>query len=376
MERLGKKGIAPIIVLTILLMSTGAAIATPVVVDAVGVDPDSPLYGLGRLGERIRMASDEEQMKKRWGEYSRMVNRGKGLEYQSILEEFQEKMESVAPSDAEAKKEIVRWMQEQMLGIGLVELKLAKQFSQDLKKQMANIPGAIRELENETEVLERLENQFPNASPELQENILARLRLITQELQLIARQLGNQPPRGLRNYFHIDNMMIDLDIRMNIHAKNDNWRPTPENAVEFFNAKLGEFNEKLTEIQVKLEGAPENAPGRQAAERQVELAVKLRDNAVEANNSDNVKKAILLLRTAYIHLNNADKILEHADEWEKKFSEQWKDWKKGWENIKPRLLENEKWKEIQKNFQEYIKDIREQWKEQWKNQKRGEKPED
>ena len=130
-----QRGVASIIAVIIVATSVGAGMATPVVVDAVNVDPDSPFYGIERLGERIRMIGDEDQMIERWGEYVRMVNRGKGLVYKEILEEYWEKMQSVAPENVETKREILQWMQEQMPEIELVRIKLAKDFAHNLKKQ-------------------------------------------------------------------------------------------------------------------------------------------------------------------------------------------------------------------------------------------------
>ncbi|GAI08979.1 unnamed protein product, partial [marine sediment metagenome] len=103
-----QKGIAAITAVIIVAASIGAGVATPVIVDAADVDPDSPFYGLERLGEQIRMVGGEDQMKERWGEYVSLVNRGKGLAYRSILETFVEKMHDVVPGDVETKQEIVQ----------------------------------------------------------------------------------------------------------------------------------------------------------------------------------------------------------------------------------------------------------------------------
>ena len=122
MVRIGRKGVAPIIVLVILLASTGAAVATPVIADAAKVSADSPMYGLRLLGEKIRMASDEDQMKARWADYIDLVNRGKGLEYKQVLQEFQDKLQKVAPGDVDVKTEVVGWMQQQAPIMGLAQM--------------------------------------------------------------------------------------------------------------------------------------------------------------------------------------------------------------------------------------------------------------
>jgi len=334
MTGLGKAGIAAAVVLVIVAASIGGAMATPMIVDAIGAPPDSPLYGLKRLGERIRMASDEEQMKMRWEEYLQMVNKGKGLEYSVILEEFREKMKSVAPADAEAKKEVVQWMQEQMPGMGLVELKLANEFSIKSRKFMENAPGYMEALENVIKILKSLEEQYLNGTPELRENILARLRLIMEQLRMMVGHFKGQLSRELNRYFDIDNLLIDAGIDANIHAggkwgpwgDNGRWRPSFENAAGVFSDRLVEFNARLAETQTKLQGTPENTPGRQAVESQIELAVKLRNNAIAENNAGNVEKAVLILKAAFAHLDCAGRLLDQVSEWRPEFPLSWVPW--------------------------------------------------
>lgn len=380
MLKLGRRGTAPIAVLAILLASTGAAVATPVVVDAADVDPDSPFYGLERLGERIRMVSDDDQMKERWGEYQRMINRGKGLAYREILGEFKEKMQNVPPGDVEAKMEVVQWMQEKMPEVGLAEIKLARDFSSDMMN-LVNAPEAIEELKNELSLLKELEENFQNATPEMRENILARLRLIVERLQDIVRQLKIQLPRGLNQYFDIDNMLVDVDVNINVRVNARKWWPRPDNAEMVFKEKLEEVEGLFAEIQAKLDGAPENIPGRQAAETQHQLGGEALDDAYDEAEADNYEMAIFSLHIAWVHLQNADRILEHAEEWEQKFSNQWNAWRKGWENIKQVWIENgigpkipkdlENLKQIREQWKEQLEGMREQWKEQWQNIHRG-----
>ncbi|MCK4405092.1 MAG: hypothetical protein KAV43_01115, partial [Hadesarchaea archaeon] len=136
MRRLDQKGVAALAVVIVIAASTGAAVATPVIVDVADVDPDHPLYGLERLGERIRMVGDDDQMRERWGEYARLVDRGKGIGYKKILEEFVEKMHAVAPGDVEAEREEIQWMQGRMLGIGRVQLRLSKELCEGLKDDL------------------------------------------------------------------------------------------------------------------------------------------------------------------------------------------------------------------------------------------------
>jgi len=121
--------VAPLVVVVVAVL-VGSAVAAPVVASAADVDPDHPLYPLKRVGERIRGLDNVEQMKLRWQEYQRMAEKGKGLQYRHILQEFVDKLKALSPSDVKDRWELVRWMQEQMPGIGEVRLKLAEQACQ------------------------------------------------------------------------------------------------------------------------------------------------------------------------------------------------------------------------------------------------------
>ncbi len=340
MLRLGRRGVAPIVVLVILLASTGAAVATPVIADAAKVPADSPLYGLRRLGEQITMASTEDQMKARWADYVDLVGRGKGLGYGQILQEFKDKLAQVSPGDVNATTELVAWMQQQAPNMGLTQLKLARDFSEQAMKYATDIPGATGNLENDIRDLQDLENQFPSASPELQDNILARLRLITQHLKMIVAQFKQTLPKDLRNFNYVDNMLADVDVDVNVNLRMAKYPLNPENMAQFLDNRLQLFDDKLTEVQVELGSTPENTPGRVAAGRQVELATDFRDNAVNARDAGNLKKAIQLLETAWTHLQNAQKIIDHAADWDKGFRDDWKRWSDDWNQQRLEMSDN------------------------------------
>ncbi|MEM2600488.1 MAG: hypothetical protein QXE29_01940, partial [Candidatus Hadarchaeales archaeon] len=72
------RGIAPLIAVVVIVTALGTSTAIPVAASVADVDPDHPLYSLKRIGERIRGLSDVEQMKLRWQEYQKMVEKGKG----------------------------------------------------------------------------------------------------------------------------------------------------------------------------------------------------------------------------------------------------------------------------------------------------------
>jgi len=361
MMKLGQSGVAAITVVVIVAASIGAGVATPVIVDAADVDPDSPLYGLERLGERIRGTSDTDQMKERWGEYVRLAERGKGLEYKDILEEFVTRMHEVAPGDVEAKQEVVQWMQEQMIGIGLVQLRLCQEFCVGLKEDLAGLPEVQEEIENEIEEIENYLQGWLGASLELRENIRAHLRLIRERLENIAERYRWRIRGPIFVYLDIDNMLVDVDITVNVEVNIHRIGP-PILPVDF-EEKLEEFENELAEIQAKLEGAPENAPGRHAAERLIEVAIRLKDNAVTAYGENKVRLAFALIHAAKIHIRNAERILDHASEWEPRFKVEWIQWRYRWENIRQEWMEEGIWENILQNREQFIERIRNAWRE-------------
>ena len=349
-----QRGVAAITVIAILAISTGVGLATPVVVDAVDVDPDSPFYGLERLGERMRMVSTEDQMRERWGEYARLVDRAKGLEYKHILEEFVDRMQEVAPGDTAAKQEVVQWMQDQMPGIGRVQLKLSKELCDGLKD---DLPEASEEINRIRDEIENCERGLDIAG--LRENVQARMRLIREKIENIVRQHRVRITRPVNTYFDIDNILVDVDVTVNVEV---NLRPIPI-TVPSFEKKLEIFDNLLAEVQAMLAGAPENAVGKHAAERLVEVATTLKDRAVSAYNEDKVRRALGLIHAANMHLYNAKMILEHASEWEPEFRGEWAHWRQAWAEVKQTFIDGGIWQNILENYQQYAENIRQRWEE-------------
>lgn len=358
MRKLDQRGVAAIPVVVILLVSTGAAISTPVIVDLVDVDPDSPFYGLERLGERVRFVGDEDQMKERWSEYAKLVDRAKGLEYKHILQEFVEKIHKVVPGDSAAKQEIVQWMQMQMPEIGQVKLKLMKELCEELKDELPELSG---ELENELEDLENIEIGVPEVTT-VSDNVQAHLQLKFQRLWQIAQQYQPQVSEKIWDYFDIENVLVDVNVTANVEIDMTVIQPIPITTPKF-GEKLEEFNTSLSEIQAMLEGTPENAFGRHAAERLVEVAIKLRDEAVNAHETGKIRKALALIHAAQIHLRNAETILNHASEWEPEFSEDWTRWQVAWENMRQEWMEQGTWQSILENYPQHAENIEHEWEE-------------
>jgi len=356
-----QKGIAAITAVIIVATSIGAGVATPVIVDAVDVDPDSPFYGLERLGEQIRMVGDEDQMKERWGEYVSLVNRGKGLAYRSILETFVEKMHDVVPGDVETKQEIVQWMQEQMPRVGMVQLRLCKEICQQLKQDLDNTPEA-EWIENCIRECENFEENWD--THELRTQIQARLRLIRERIKHIMNIYRAQihKPMDVDVYFDIDNVLVDVDVTANVEI-DINAENLPDLS-EAFENKLEEFNTLLAEVQIMLEGAPENAHGKHAAERLVEVAINLKDKAVTGFGEGKTRRALALIHAAKVHLGNAERILENAEEWEPELATQWYTWRNQWENMKQEWTGEGIWENIIENYNRYAETVRKRWEEE------------
>jgi len=199
------------------------------------------------------------------------------------------------------------------------------------------------------------------ASPELRENIRAHLRLIRERLENMVERHRFRIRGPVFVYLDIDNILVDVDITVNVEVRifgiGPPWLPVD------FEEKLEEFENELAEVQAKLEGAPENTPGRHAAERLVEVAIRLKDNAVTAYEENKVRRALALIHAAKIHLRNAERILDHASEWEPRFREEWIWWRHHWENMRQEWMEEGIWENILENWEQFIENIRHEWRE-------------
>ncbi|TDA31124.1 MAG: hypothetical protein DSO04_04615 [Hadesarchaea archaeon] len=336
---MGEKGIAPLVAAVVLLAGIGSATAVPVAASVANVDPDHPLYSLKKVGERIRGLSTAEQMRLRWQEYQRMVEKGKGLQYQGVLKEFVEKLNSVAPYDAPAKQEIVRWMQEQLPGIGEVQLKLALQAAGDNQQLRA-------------EVQEQLAAWRENRDPEL-------LRAWMNHFRERAREKVKEKYEEMDELF--ENICTKICIQENLE------QAAAENRLSQRFAELQEAFENLRlEVEAMLATAPENLPGRVAADRLYQLALKEENLALHAKELGLLGRAVGLMTSAVMHLRNAECILEHAQEWEPEHAQLWQEWREEWEEeweeIKPQI--QSLWENAAQNWQQYRERIRERWEEE------------
>lgn len=103
---LGEHGFAAVAVV-VVLVSVGAGMATPVIVDSIDVNPDSPFYGLERIGERIRESfASGQQMdislaKERTVELEIMIRQQKAERYSWLADEIAERLERAAERPTE-----------------------------------------------------------------------------------------------------------------------------------------------------------------------------------------------------------------------------------------------------------------------------------
>lgn len=350
MLKMDKKGIAVVSVAVIVLATAGGAVAAPVVVDAVDVDPDHPLYALERLGERIRRVSDDDQIEERFEEYQRMVVKGKALKYRAILGEFKEKMEKVVPEDIETKAEIIAWMQQQMPRVGVIKANVLEEVCHQLKEDLPE----VGELDN---LCEKIENCKLLAWENI-DTARACWELCRERIENIVHRYRYRVRERARKCLEIDNILVDIDIYIAVKVRIHPIIDLAEN----FTEKLEEFDNMLAEVQAMLEGAPENLLGHRAAERLVEVAIRHKDMALIAYDEGRTRRALGLICAAKMNLYSAKLILEHASEWEPEFREEWIRWKEGWENLKQELIDEGIWENILENWQQHAENVRQRWR--------------
>lgn len=303
---MGQSGVAVVALVVIVAASMGVGVATPVAVSAKGVDPDSSLYGLSRLGESIRHVSDVDQMKLRWGEYQRMVAKGKGLEYQSILSEFNDKMDNVLekmPDSMAAKQGILDWMHQQEQGVNGVRLGVMMEACERIKGELENQPevgAAIGEMENE---IENYAKELPTASTEQKDNIGALTYLIKERIRDIIETNKN----WIRHPINIDmdNLIMNIEARIKGQENVSN-----ENLIARFDQKQAKFENDLIEVDNKLQELPENARVRTAVQSLINNAIKLDNRALQAENENKLGRALGLLNASDVLVGNADRIID------------------------------------------------------------------
>lgn len=99
MLNLGQKGVAGLTVAVAAIAMAGASVGTPVAVDEMDVQPDSPLYSLERAGESIKESTyaggqdwNIERAEERTREFEKMVKENKGKKFKGLANEASERL--------------------------------------------------------------------------------------------------------------------------------------------------------------------------------------------------------------------------------------------------------------------------------------------
>jgi hypothetical protein len=93
---LGARGVATIAIV-IVVVSTAGGVSTPVIVDEMDTLPDSPFYGLERLGEGMKEAVvggqgfDLDRLEERTSEFAAMAEKGKSQKYLELIDEAEDR---------------------------------------------------------------------------------------------------------------------------------------------------------------------------------------------------------------------------------------------------------------------------------------------
>jgi thioesterase domain-containing protein len=320
MRKLDQRGVAAVTVVVIIAVSAGGAVATPVAVDLADVDPDHPLYGLERLGERIRRVGDVDQMKERWAEFQRMEGKAKGWKYRNILAEFRDKMNEIIekmPENVESKAEIIAWMQDQMPGIGRIRIGMLRRACGYIKEDLADKPEIGKLMDETMDELDNLEQELRAVPPEqaenFGENFRARMWVIRRRIRNIVARHPGRIRRPANVYIDIDDVVGDVNVTINAEV-NVVFRDRHISLADRIDAALQRFNEKLTAVQAKLAELPENSHLRTAVEVLVDRAVVLKNRALELRYV-RPRRALGLLFAANRLLRNAYRILERIEEY-------------------------------------------------------------
>lgn len=323
---LDSKGIGAALVGLVIAASLGGTFATAIAVDAADVDPDHPLYALERLGERLRGTGIVSRIKERWGEYARVIARGKAALYHTILMEFRDELKHVLenlPENARAKQEIIRWIRERAPELGRLRLRVLGEACKRLLERLENRPELAELIENLRRKLAEEENAFPDFPSEAFERLRAKLQLIKERLKEAAQRL--KPGwRPFNVYINVDDIFVDVDITIDAHRLMERgkvpvpWKPTPmpmpwrrvkENLRSWVKDKLTGFENEISAVLEEAQKLPDNSRKRKLAESLVTKAVKLKQQAIETWR-ERPWHALRLLHRAQTMLRLARRVLE------------------------------------------------------------------
>lgn len=107
MLNMGQAGVATAAVIVAAVAVAGGAVGTPVAVDEVDVQPDSPFYGLEKAGETIKEATyaggqswNLARAQERTNEFREMAKKGKANEFTGLLNRAGDRLSKAAKGSA------------------------------------------------------------------------------------------------------------------------------------------------------------------------------------------------------------------------------------------------------------------------------------
>jgi len=320
------RGIAPLVVVVIVAAVAGGSVAAPVAVDTIDVNPDSPLYALERLGERIKRVDDVSLMKERFTEFSKMCDKGKGSQFLRIQEETETLYDKLQNTLPETKKvEVANWLQAQEVRMAKNKVQLLKEAALRLKEELKGTV-AENEVAKVVEDLQQCSQEVATNTEEVQ----ARIELLKQKVENLRTPYVARVRLQTVKALEAGKKVGDFEIAVKAEVAKVKTPPTLD-----FQKELSEFDTKLAEIKAKLELAPQVA-GWKAAEELVREAEEHRDKALEA--AEDNKVPIGLIYSAKVLLERAEKILDHAIDWENEHAENWTEYEKA-ENLLEQRIE-------------------------------------
>lgn len=222
-KKMDSRGVAKpaLVIVAVLLALVCGTVVAPVVASVANVDPDSPFYGLKRLGERVRGLSEEEQLKLRWAEFNVMAAKSKGVHFKWLLEEFGQKMRDVienVPNNVEKKQEVIRWMQQQMPGVGEIKLRLMAWAHERLKVELGNLPEVAPIVGSIGAELEDIQRSLPSAMEDNMQQMLARIQKVDEQMRGLMLKYRGKFPGWVEDYLELDNLMDYIGVKIRASA--------------------------------------------------------------------------------------------------------------------------------------------------------------
>ncbi len=333
------KGIAPLVVMIIVVAAGGASIGAPVAVDTIDVDPDSPFYALERLGERIKGVGDMSLMQERFMEFSKMCDKGKGSSYLSIQDEFQrlyDKLMTKLPENSPKRAKILEWIQKQRARFVKNRIQLLKEAALRMKLDLRGTTDEARVAEIEEQLSQALEKlrarprvQVPPELDNVLLEVAGQLELLKQKISELKARVETKLSLKVRKSIEAEESATEVEFEVEARA----GKPSEEEYQEL----LEEYEKLQAELQkVDLQIAPPLA-GTQAVQALIQVAAEHYRRAQQAYENGRLGGAVGQLRAAVVCLKRAEKIFEHAEEWEEEHAKEWRFFKRCKVEIEQRL---------------------------------------